>query len=118
MPNTKMEAMFDRAEELGWSYRWDEGGGIELYKASPAGEDFGFDVYAVKDAEDLADQIREYAIDFDPEDHVVMWLGAKKSGTSGVPGIKTLGKDADDIQEMLKELAGAMEDVLLHYQNM
>lgn len=98
----------DKAEELGWSHWEDESGGVELEKHSPAGEDFLF--YAC-DKENLAKEAREYADDFDIEEHVRGLLNAKANGFAGVPDLKTLVEDADDIQEMLDELADALEEI-------
>lgn len=41
------------------------------------------------------------------DDHIEMWVKAKENGTSGVPSIRRLVEDAEDISEMLKELAEA-----------
>lgn len=112
MPDPLMEAMLDRADDLGWKTVKDENGCIEFSQFSPAGEDFSFDVYDVKEPEDLADQVREYAEDFDTEEHIAMWIGAKRSGVGGVPSIKELVKDADDIQKMLNDFASALEEML------
>lgn len=97
----------EKAEELGWSLYEDENGGIELGKYSPAGEDFSFYVH---EKENLVETTREYAGGFDTEEHIEMWVQARHS-TSGVPDIKTLVKDANAIQEMLNELADALEEV-------
>jgi hypothetical protein len=37
-----------------------------------------------------------------------MWISARHSGTRGVPSIRELVKDAEDIDAMLKELAEAL----------
>ncbi len=102
------EKLLEKAEELGWSYWEDENGGVELETSSPAGEDFSFYVH---DKENLAEEAREYANDFDTEEHVRGLLNAKAEGFAGVPDVKTLVKDADDIEKMLCELADALEEV-------
>lgn len=102
------QKLLEKAEELGWSHWEDESGGVELEKHSPAGEDFLF--YAC-DKENLAEEAREYADGFDAEEHVRGLLNAKVDGFAGVPDIKTLVEDADDIQEMLNELADALEKI-------
>ena len=48
------------------------------------------------------------ADDFDVDDHIAMWIEAKKNGTAGVPSTRELVHDAEDIQEMLNELAEAL----------
>lgn len=102
------ERLLDKAEELGWSYSEDENGGVELQTYSPASEDFL--LYAcIK--ENLVEEVRACATYFDPEEHVRGLLNAKADGFTGVPDIKTLVKDADDIQEMLNELADMLEEI-------
>lgn len=102
------EKLLDKAEELGWSHWEDENGGVELEKHSPAGEDFLF--YAC-DKGNLAKEAREYADAFDIEEHIRGLLNAKADGFAGVPDLKTLVEDADDIQKMLDELADALEEI-------
>lgn len=48
--------------------------------------------------------------DDDPyeEEHIEMWVEARRHGTSGVPSIRELVKDAEAIDAMLKELAEAL----------
>ena len=79
-------------------------GTVELEKYSPAGEDFIITV----NAEDFAREVERYADDFDVDDHIAMWIEAKKNGTAGVPSTRELVHDAEDIQEMLNELAEAL----------
>lgn len=105
---TTYERMLNKAEELGWSHWEDESGGVELGKYSQAGEDFLFYVYSKKN---LAEEVREFADDFNIEEHVHGLLDAKDRGFAGVPDIKTLVEDADNIQEMLDELADALEEI-------
>lgn len=49
-----------------------------------------------------------YAAHFDQDEHIEMWISARHSGTRGVPSIRELVKDAEDIDAMLKELAEAL----------
>lgn len=104
--------LLDRAEELGWCVREDHDE-WEFGQYSPDGEDFNFCVCTsdVNGPEDLVREIRSYASDFDAEEHAKMWIEAQ-GHVSGVPDIKTLVKDADDIKLMLNKLASAMEDAL------
>ena len=101
------EKLREKAEELGWSLYEDENCGVELGKHSPAGEDFFF---YVGNKENLAEEAREHADDFYPEEHVRELLNAKANGFAGVPDLKTLAEDADDIKGMLDELADALEE--------
>lgn len=101
------QELLAKAEELGWSCWEDENGGVELETSSPAGEDFLFYVHT---KENLVEEVREYADDFDIEEHVRELLNAKANGFAGVPDLKTLVEDADDIKGMLDELADALEE--------
>lgn len=82
-------------------------GRVELEKWSPAGEDFIMCV-SVKD---LPGSVMEYYNNFDVDDHIEMWVEARRNGVSGVPNIRALVEDAEAIEEMLKTLAGALAAV-------
>ncbi len=87
-------------ERLGW-YVLSEDNDIMLEQFSPAGEDFFF--YA--DKKNFAESIREYAENFDPDEHAAMWIENMKT-VKGVPqSIRVLIDDADTIKEMLAELS-------------
>ena len=105
-----MEKMIQIAESYGWAVDMDSDS-IEFNQCSPAGEDFSFTVLTkdASDAESLAAEVRSYADSFDTEEHVKMLVDAQGS-VSGVPDIKTLVEDADAIQEMLNDLADALEN--------
>lgn len=104
MKDKKRQALFDKAEELGWKCYLCDDGSIEFEKYSPAGENFIFSIAG----KDIAHEVFEYYESFDPEEHCEMWVGARKNNVAGVPNIRTLIDDADKIDEMLKELAGAL----------
>lgn len=91
-------------ERLDWSVHEDGDGNIELEKYSPAGEDFSICV----GAENFVDNVKEYAASFDQDEHIEMWISARRSGAGGVPSARELVKDAEDIDAMLKELAEAL----------
>lgn len=99
------ERIKEICESLDWKVFCNENDDrVELEKHSPAGEDFIFDVSISKFAED----VKEYADDFVPDEHAETWIELR--GTHGVPiSIRALIDDADAIQEMLKELAEAIE---------
>ena len=107
-----VDELLDKAEELGWCIH-ESDTEWEFIQNSPAGEDFSFDISAsdIHNAGDMVREIRSYANCFDAEEHAKMWIEAQ-GRVSGVPDIKTLVKDADDIKLMLNKLASAMEDVL------
>lgn len=102
--NSMREKVIKKIEELEWAVTEGDDGSLELEKYSPAGEDFIFEVKG----EDVAAEVREYADDFDTDEHIEMWVMARHN-VSGVPDIKTLVQDADDIQTMLNELADALD---------
>lgn len=92
-------------EREGWNVSLDpfEEESVELQQHSPAGEDFSFTV----DSTDFVESIREYARDFDPEEHAEMWIPHR--GRNGVPySIQDLLDDANDIKEMLKNLSDSL----------
>ena len=92
-------------EALDWRVHDDpEEDYVELEKYSPAGEDFIITV----GAENFVENVKEYAAHFDQDEHIEMWISARHSGTKGVPSIRELVKDAEDIDAMLKELAEAL----------
>ena len=102
--------LIEKAEELDWRVNIYDGSNWEFEKYSPAGEDFIFSI-DTKDPEDVWREVRRYANDFDTEEHIEMWVQAKRYGTNGVPSIRRLVEDADDIDEMLDELADALREV-------
>lgn len=103
---TLKDLLEEAANELGWIvYRYDND--WEFEKWSPAGEDY----VATATGEDVAADLRSLADNFDPEDHVMMWLEAKQNGVKGVPGLRELVDDADAIKDMVGELATALEAV-------
>lgn len=79
-------------------------GKVELEKYSPAGEDFLMCV----EVENFPESVREYANDFDADEHATMWIEARGK-VSGVPdSIRELIKDAEAIQKMLNKLADTL----------
>lgn len=99
--NNRLRAV---CENLDWTIAEVDSDRIELGKYSPAGEDFSF----ITDVENFVEGAKEYAASFDPDEHIEIWIEARRSGTSGVPSTRELVKDAEDIDEMLRELAVAL----------
>lgn len=93
-------------ENRDWSVTVFDDGTVELEKYSPAGEDF---IVAV-DAENFVENVKKYAADFDPDEHIEMWVMARHNGAKGVPSIRELVHDAEDIDKMLQELAAALQE--------
>lgn len=97
-----MNALIEAAEQIGWSVGVSDDC-IEFEKYSPAGEDFVFTIVGNAENE-VAEKVREYANDFDTDEHAAMWVDARRK-ISGVPqSVRTLIDDADAIKEMLFEL--------------
>ena len=77
---------------------------VEMNFGSDLGEDFVFSVWSDGTNKDFVEKFGEYATDFDPDEHVEMWLPSR--GKNGVPSsIRALLNDADSIKERLEELA-------------
>lgn len=95
----------DILEENGWSvFSYTDDGRVELQKYSPAGEDFSI----IVEVEDFPNAMRDCAMDFDVDEHAEMWIEARGK-VNGVPdSIRELIDDAEEIQEMLNELADAL----------
>ena len=93
-------------ESLGWSiYGYTANNMVDLEKYSPAGEDFIMCV----EINDFPEKVQEYADRFDVEEHVMMWIDAKRNGCSGVPDIETLVEDARYIKQDIEDLANALK---------
>lgn len=96
----------DILEENDWSISsYCDDGKVELEKYSPLGEDFIMYV----DVVNFPDSVREYAKDFDPDEHAAMWISSRGIA-NGVPeSVKDLIEDAYAIKQMIYELADALE---------
>lgn len=99
------EKYIEVCEELEWTVKEYDDGTVALGKYSPAGEDFFIEVRA----NDFAKEVRKYAEDFDQDEHAEMWVIARSQGARGVPSVAELVDDAKAIDEMLRELADALE---------
>ena len=98
-PVISFKKFLEISESLGWSVLKSKSKGfyiIELYKYSPAGEDFGFSIDCSKLC-DVIQKVCSYVDDFDTEEHVLLMLESRNR-----PSIKTLV--TDDIKKMLIEL--------------
>lgn len=91
-------------EKLGWNVSEYNDGSVELSQYTPAGEDFSFTV----DKVNLIDDICSYASNFDIDEHIEMLVEARHGGVSGVPSVRELVKDAEELKNMLDELAEAV----------
>lgn len=100
----KITKIKEIAEHLGWEVDEHNDGTVEFRDYSPAGEDISFTV----NAKEAAEEIYKCYDNFDVDEHIAMWIEARENGVSGVPSTRRLVEDAEDISEMLKELAGAV----------
>lgn len=94
------------AEELGWRVVISDNS-WEFQKYSPAGEDF----WVCIAGKDVVEEMLDYYEGFDTEDHVMMHMEGKRSGVAGVPSLKVLIEDADNIDKMLEELYDSLHEV-------
>ena len=94
-------------EKLGWCIYFDDCGCCDIRKVTPAGEDFGFYI----NLDNFVENIKKYALDFDVNEHIKMWVEAKGNGVSGVPSVRELVEDADAIKEMLIELSNNLTNI-------
>ena len=96
----------DILKENDWNVSsYTEDGRVELETYSPVGEDFSI----IVEVENFPESVREYANDFDANEHAEMWIEARGK-VNGVPdSIRELIEDAEAIQDMLDELAYALE---------
>lgn len=100
MPELRQEYL-DILERREWSVSgYTDDGRVELEWWSPAGEDF----LVCVNVENFPDEILDYSDDFDPDEHIEMWVEARANGRQDVPGARRLAKDAEDIQKELDEL--------------
>ena len=114
----ELQEMLDKAEELDWTYKlWQEERGgrtyVEMFKPSDAGEDFGMCIDFEKDnqAETFLQDLKNYAEDFDVNEHAEMWLPSR--GKGGCPSsLRELLDDAESIKKMCEELAEELDKIL------
>lgn len=101
------------ANEYGWTANCDNDGEghveFSFRQHSPLGEDVVVELDPCLPDQVVA-KIREYANDFDPDDHARMWI--EHSDGRGVPqSVRELIDDAEEIKQMLESLACALEDL-------
>lgn len=97
----------DILKENDWSISsYTDDGKVEVQKYSPAGEDFLMCV----EVENFPESVRVCANNFDADEHATMRIETR-GRVGGVPNsIRELIDDAEAIQEMLNELADALEE--------
>lgn len=102
------EKYLDILEKQDWRVcGYTDDGRVELENWSPAGEDFIMCVAV----ENFPAAVMEYYENFDVDEHIEMWIEARKNGAQGVPSTQRLCMDAEAIDEMLKNLAYALYEI-------
>ncbi len=82
-----LKRYLDVLERLDWAVSsYTDDGRVELEKYSPAGEDFLMCV----EVENFPAAVAEYWEDFDQDEHIEMWIEARRNGTGGVPSTREL----------------------------
>jgi hypothetical protein len=81
---------------------------LEIAKHSPAGEDLNFTFD--NSPSTLIGQIVKFVDGFDAEEHATFWV-TEGSGMSGVPSLRILLQDAEDIQNMLNDLKLGLQTI-------
>ncbi len=108
-----MKILLGKAEELGWWWKaWIEENQdnrmyVEIGRCSPAREDFSMiiDFDEENQCNSFLNSLESYYEDFDIDEHIEMWVEAKRNGVSGVPSIRELVKDAEEIDAMILKLS-------------
>lgn len=118
--SVEMKKLLEKAESLGWWWQayieesQNNRTYVEIGKHSPAGEDFSMtiDFKAEDQCSSFMEDLKSYCEDFDIDEHIEMWIGARSNGVSGVPSTRKLVEDAEAILEMTKELHEELSRVL------
>lgn len=114
-----MKVLFEKSVELGWRLNaWiekcqNDRTYVEMAKHSPAGEDFSMiiDFDARDQCDSFRDSLESYYEDFDIDEHIEMWIEAKRNGISGVPSIRKLVDDAEEIDSMILKLSQTLREM-------
>lgn len=113
-----MKLMLDKAEELDWSCTvyieptQKNRTYVEMSKFSPEGEDFGMiiDFDRTRQCKSFIEDMKDWLENYDVDEHAEMWIDSR--GRGGCPGnLKELIEDAEAIEEMVKELLEALQQI-------
>ena len=108
-----VEKAIEVCKNHGWNVdleNYSNGQQYLIAQHSPAGEDFSFNIDADESGNNFANEVRMYSATFDPDDHIEMWIEARKNGVKDVPSTRELVKDAEAIEKMLQTLAAALTE--------
>lgn len=102
-----LEDLQTAIENHGWNITAYNDSYWDISQFSPAGEDFFFTINHNNSVKKAIDEIIQYADDFDVDEHIKMWVDARRIDNNRlqVPSARILIKDAENIQEMLDNLA-------------
>lgn len=104
MDKRKLNKIKKIVQDLGWNMVVYDDRTVEFQAFSPLGEDFVFYV----DKNSLIEDVKDYYLNFDPEEHAVDWYNNRNS-VNGVPdSIRALLSDADEIDKMLEKLSDSL----------
>ncbi len=81
----------------------------DVSQHSPAGEDFNFTIEHDGTSQSFVEAVVNYVRAFDADEHIEMWTRARNEGAQGVLEIRTIVRDADDLNEMLGDLSQALQ---------
>ena len=120
-----MKILLAKAEELDWWWSaWIEESQngrtyVEMGQYSPAGEDFSMiiDFDSENQCDSFRDSLESYYEDFDIDEHIEMWVEAKRNGVSGVPSIRELVDDAREIDAMILKLSQTLREMEVEESN-
>ena len=84
---------------------------MDFERESPAGEDVILTEFYDR-LDDIPGKLYERYDGFDIDDHVGMWLEAKRNGTHGVPGAAKLVEDGKWQEQAILDLSYAIRDAL------
>lgn len=116
-PTKALQKLLEKAEELGWTvgepYQEESTKRcfIPLENYSPAGEDLCEEIEFRKrdQVASFTNSLFDLYMEFDVDDHVEMWIEARRNGVAGVPSsIKALVEDAEAIEKMYENLCNEL----------
>lgn len=103
-PADEEDKIVEAAEAIGWTVHI-QGGGVRFSNSSPEGEDLELE-YMYDDLEDLVIRLYNNWYDFDPDEHVIDLI---RCGARGIPSVRDLCDDAEEIEGMYKDLYDAIK---------
>ena len=108
MKKSDINKITKTVEKLDWSISIDDKD-FDFKKYSPAGQDFIVSISA-DNLEELSEKLREKFNNFDCSEEAYLWLDDSGHGKNGAPyDMKDLYEDMESCEEMLRELAEAVQ---------